>query len=115
MTLLNFSSFCQDVAEKIANYQPAIAQLNQAVERLRHLGQNSEADEVLRITSQYETLADQVKQQTRKCQQGVSSRQQLEDQMKEMDNVVKECEDSADSVIGLAVPIPEKIETLKVW
>ena len=91
-----------------------MAQLNQAVERLRHLGQNSEAEEVLRITSQYETLADQVKQQTKKCQQGVSSRQQLEDQMKDVEKVVKECEDSADSVIGLAVPIPEKIETLKV-
>ena len=102
------------MAEKIANYQPTVAQLNQAVERLRHLGQNSEAEEVLRITSQYETLSDQVKQQTKKCQQAMLSRQQLEDKMKEVDVVIKECEDSADSVIGLAVPIPEKIEKLKV-
>ena len=34
--------------------------------------------------------------------------------MKDVDKTVKECEDSADSVIGLAIPIPEKIETLKV-
>ena len=34
--------------------------------------------------------------------------------MKEMDEIVKDCENSADSVIGLAVPIPEKIEKLKV-
>ena len=91
-----------------------MAQLNQATERLRQIGQVSEADEILRITSQYETLGDQVKQQTRKCQQAVSSRQQLEDKMKEMDEIVKDCENSADSVIGLAVPIPEKIEKLKV-
>ena len=102
------------MAEKIANYQPTVAQLNQATERLRQIGQVSEADEILRITSQYETLGDQVKQQTRKCQQAVSSRQQLEDKMKEMDEIVKDCENSADSVIGLAVPIPEKIEKLKV-
>ena len=91
-----------------------MAQLNQATERLRQIGQVSEADEILRITSQYETLGDQVKQQTRKCQQAVSSRQQLEDKMKEIDEIVKDCENSADSVIGLAVPIPEKIEKLKV-
>ena len=102
------------MAEKIANYQPTVAQLNQATERLRQIGQVSEADEILRITSQYETLGDQVKQQTRKCQQAVSSRQQLEDKMKEMDEIVKDCENSADSVIGLAVPIPEKIEKLRV-
>ena len=102
------------MAEKITIYQPTVAQLNQAIERLRQIGQISEADEILRITSQYETLSDQVKQQTKKCQQAVASRQQLEDKMKEIDEIVKECENSADSVIGLAVPVPEKIEKLKV-
>ena len=102
------------MGEKLANYQPTIAQLNQAVERLRNLGQVTEADEILHITSQYEMLCDQVRQQTKKCQQAVLSRQQLEDQMKDIDNLVKECEDSTDSVIGLQAPIPEKIEKLKV-
>jgi hypothetical protein len=59
-------------------------------------------------------LCDQVSQQTKKCQQAVLSRQQLEDQMKDVDNLVKECEDSTDSVIGLSAPIPAKIEKLKV-
>ena len=104
----------QAVAENIANYQPTIAQLNQAVERLRNLGQISEAEEILRVTSQYEMLGDQVRQQTQKCQKSVASRQQLEDQMKEIDNLVKSCEDSADSVIGLQVPVPDKINKLKV-
>lgn len=102
------------MSEKLANYQPTITQLNQTVERLRNLGQLTEADEILRVTSQYEMLGDQVCQQIKKCKQAVSARQQLEDQMKEIDNLVKECEDSTDSVIGLQVPVQEKIEKLKV-
>lgn len=104
----------QDVGERVSNYQPTIAQLNQAVERLRSLGQLTEADEILRITSKYEMIGDQVRQQTKKCQQAVTSRQQLEDQMKDIDNVMKECEDSTDGVIGIQVPVVEKIEKLKV-
>jgi len=84
------------------------------VERLRNLGQLSEADEILKITSKYEMLGDQVRQQTKKSQQAVQSRQQLEDQVKCMDNLIKECEDSADGVIGIQVPVTEKIEKLKV-
>mgnify|MGYP006890239722 CR=1 FL=1 len=59
-------------------------------------------------------LGDQVRQQTKKSQQAVQSRQQLEDQVKCMDNLIKECEDSADGVIGIQVPVTEKIEKLKV-
>ena len=55
-----------------------------------------------------------MRQQIQKCQKSVASRQHLEDQMKEIDYLVKECEDSADSVIGLQAPVPEKIEKLKV-
>ena len=34
--------------------------------------------------------------------------------MKAVDDVLRTCEQTADSVIGLQVPVPEKIEKLKV-
>jgi uncharacterized protein Yka (UPF0111/DUF47 family) len=51
-----------------------IAQLNQAVERLRSNEQNMEADEILQLTSQYEMAVDKVEQESMKCKQAVALR-----------------------------------------
>ena len=63
----------QAVGERLANYQPSIMQLHQAVDRLRALGQNTEAEDIQRLTSQYDLLVDQVKQHTHKASLAVST------------------------------------------
>ena len=44
----------------------------------------------------------------------VSARQQLESEVRGLEDLVKQCEDQTDSVIGLQVPVIEKIDKLKV-
>ncbi|KAL3874930.1 hypothetical protein ACJMK2_037882, partial [Sinanodonta woodiana] len=101
------------IAERIANYQPTIAQLNQAVERLRNAGQKSDADEILQLTSTYEMLSDQVAQHCKKSQQAVASRQDLHDGLHEMENLIKECEDEIDGLIESGDSVPVKTVKLK--
>ena len=44
----------------------------------------------------------------------VSARQELESEVRGLEDLVKQCEDQTDSVIGLQVPVIEKIDKLKV-
>ncbi|KAK3091950.1 hypothetical protein FSP39_023939 [Pinctada imbricata] len=103
----------ESVGEKLSTYHPAITQLNQAVERLRGSGQNTEADEILRLTSQFELLQDQVDQQSKKCQQGLLLRQQYQDQRAELETLLRDCEDEINSVSELGLTIPVRIEKLE--
>ena len=88
--------------------------MNQAVENLRNNGQNSEAEEILRITTQFELLQDQVDQQAKKCQQGVLLRQQYQNQKAELESLLRDCEDEMNTVSELGLTIPVRIEKLEV-
>ncbi|VDI56143.1 nesprin-1, partial [Mytilus galloprovincialis] len=102
-----------DISEKIANFQPSIAQLNQAVERLRSNGQNVEADEILQLTSQYEMAMDKVDQESTKCKQAVAFRQNYATQKAQLEAAVQECEDEINEVAQSGMPIGERIERFK--
>lgn len=102
------------IGEKMAAYQPSIAQLNQAVERIRNTGQNSEADEILQLTAQYELLEDQVEQQCRKCQQAIALRQQYADQKAAVQTMAAEYEQEIKAIDEQSLPLPVKVEKLKV-
>lgn len=104
----------QDVSEKLANYQPSIAQLNQAVERLRSNGQNMEADEILQLTSQYEMALDKVDQEIKTCKQAVAFRQNYSTQKAQLEAAIKECEDQINEVAQSGMPVAERIEKFKV-
>ncbi|VDI42119.1 nesprin-1 [Mytilus galloprovincialis] len=103
----------EDISEKIANFQPSIAQLNQAVERLRSNGQNVEADEILQLTSQYEMAMDKVDQESTKCKQAVAFRQNYATQKAQLEAAVQECEDEINEVAQSGMPIGERIERFK--
>lgn len=98
----------------MATYQPMVAQLNQAVERLRNSGQNTEADEILQITAQYEILEDQVDQQCKKTRQDVNLRQQFADQKSQLEALATATEDEVNEVSQPGLSLPVKIDKLKV-
>jgi len=98
----------------MAQYQPAIAQLNQAIERLRNTGQNSEAEEILQLTAQYEQLEDQVEQHCRKCQQAMALRQQYADQNAQVQALMNECEKEIADIGQQGQSLPTRLEKLKV-
>lgn len=110
----NICFLSQDISEKIANFQPSIAQLNQAVERLRSNGQNMEADEILQLTSQYEMAVDKVEQESMKCKQAVAFRQNYTTQKAQLEAVVHECEDEINVVAQSGMPVAERIQKFKV-
>ena len=107
-------SLIQAIEQKIANYQPSIASLNQSVEPLRSAGQVSNADEILHLTSQYELLIDQVTQQLARCRQATVARQQFHAQLEEMEMTVLDCENQIEAVTDLGVSIPARIEKYTV-
>ena len=57
---MNCFDFFQTLGKQVSDYQTTIAELNDKVESLRADGQTSQAEDILRLTSQYELLIDQV-------------------------------------------------------
>lgn len=96
------------------NYRPSVADLNQSVETLRSSGHVTDAEDILRITTQHEWLMDQAAQHAERCRQAVTLRHQFADQSEQIKVILSECDDQLRTVKQSSDPVSTKLSTLKV-
>ncbi|XP_046571071.1 nesprin-1-like [Haliotis rubra] len=100
----------QDLEQKLAGYQTSVSKLNETVSVLRTAGQTSQAEAVLKVTSQYEQLIDQVCQHQKRCRQMLQLRQQFLAHITDLENSVRQCQDKMAAMTELGVDVSTRIE-----
>ena len=98
----------------MAEYKPTIAELNGNVEALRAQGQLSQADDILRLTSQYELLVDRVAGCCSNRQAAITARQQHEKELVAIQKALEDGKAELESVAEMGVPVSERLEKYKV-
>ena len=104
----------QDLEKSLAEYQPTIAELNSRVEPLRAEGQISQAEDILRLTSQYELLIDRVAGCRSSRQAALAVRQQHEGQLAKIQKALEDGRKELESVTDMGVTVPERLQKYKV-
>ena len=104
----------QALEKSLAEYQPTIAELNSRVEPLRAEGQISQAEDILRLTSQYELLMDRVVGCRSSRQAALAVRQQHEAQLAEIQKVLEDGQKELESITDMGITVPERLQKYKV-
>ncbi|KAL8590281.1 hypothetical protein ACOMHN_006397 [Nucella lapillus] len=96
--------------KSLAEYQPTMAQLSSNVETLRAQGQISQAEDILRLTSQHELLIDRVSGGRSKRQTALGVREQHQGQLGEIVEVLRDSRAQMESVADLGVSVPDRLQ-----